>query len=82
MKMQTSTIYLTTDYGKKVEVKITRNQYEDYSVRYLIINGTYYSARHIRTAYRESIIVDYVNKHVDLNQHFYQVRLEAIEYIK
>jgi hypothetical protein len=71
-----STIYFTTDYGKKVSMTLHRDKWGEYSIRHMTINQANYTGKQIRTAHRETILVNYAAKHIDIDEHFADVQAE------
>jgi hypothetical protein len=60
-------VELTSFYGKPIEANITIDRYGDFGIDNIVINGNFYSGKQIRTALREQILLNYIQKFVDLD---------------
>ena len=70
MKAINTTVQFTTDYGKNVEVNLWRDSYGEITVNYVSINQTRYNGKHIRTEWRENVVIGYAQQFVDLHEYF------------
>lgn len=69
MNVLTTTIAFTTEYGKPVEMNITRDKYGDFSINWIKIGKSFYSGRKIRTVRRESLLLAYAAQYIDLHEY-------------
>ena len=71
-----STIYFTTDYGKKVSMTLKRDKWGEYSITDMTINAATYTGKQIRTANRETILLNYAINYIDIDEHFADVQAD------
>lgn len=71
-----STIYFETDYGKKVSMTLKRDKWGEYSICHMTINEANYTGKQIRTAHRETILLNYASDRMDIDEHFADVQAE------
>lgn len=72
-----STIYFTTDYGKKVSMTLKRDKWGDYTIRFIQINDAIYNAKQISTVKRENTLLEYAWQHIDIDEHFADAQADS-----
>ena len=65
-----TSISFITDYGKPVDVDLVRDKYGDLAIKNITISGKTYTAKQIRTERRESSLISYAQRYVDLTEYF------------
>jgi hypothetical protein len=69
MNTITTSVNFTSDYGKPIEMNVSRDKWGDFSINWIQVGKSHYSGKQIRTARREAILIQYAFQYIDLHEY-------------